>query len=177
MLSRAQARRCEAHLRALRGMTLIELMVTLTIMAICAALVAPSFAQITANYRVRSGAETIIHALNYARAEAVKRNTAVRFTLSGAGSGWSISQVSPGVVLQSRADADAQGISAASSNSAVGVTFLPTGLVDTTDTWLTQVTVSSAVGATDSRRIVILGGGLVRMCDPAITATNDPRRC
>jgi type IV fimbrial biogenesis protein FimT len=160
-----------------RGVTLVEVLVAVFIMAVCAALVAPSFAQITASYRVRSGAEMLIHGISYARTEAVRRNTAVRFTLSGTGTGWSVDQVSPSVVLQSRADADAQGITSTSSGTALSVTFLPTGLVDTTGTWLAQVTVASSVSTSESRRIDILGGGLVRMCDPAVTAANDPRSC
>jgi type IV fimbrial biogenesis protein FimT len=56
------------------------------------------------------------------------------------------------------------------------VTFLPTGLVQT-GTPLTQATVTSSVSSTDSRRINIYGGGLIRMCDPGISTANDPRRC
>jgi type IV fimbrial biogenesis protein FimT len=42
---------------------------------------------------------------------------------------------------------------------------------------MSQVTVSSLVGASDTRRIDIYGGGLIRMCDPAVSAADDPRRC
>lgn len=170
--------RCKSpvHLRE-NGMTLIELMVVVAIMGVSAALAAPSFSQMIANYQVRSGAESIINGLNYARAEAVRRNSAVSFVLTTGGSGWTVSQVSPDTTLQSRSNNDSPGTTVASSNVSTSVTFLPTGLVQTTGTQLTQMAVSSATSGTDSRRINIFGGGLIRMCDPNVSTTNDPRRC
>ncbi len=146
-------------------------------MAVLAALAGPGFSRMLSNYRVRSGAESVVNGLNYARAEAVKRNRAVRFALSGTASGWTIEQVSPGVTIQSRAAGDSPGITASSSNTGASITFLPTGLVDASGTWLTKITVASSDGGADSRQIDILGGGLIRMCDPAVTTANDPRRC
>jgi type IV fimbrial biogenesis protein FimT len=163
--------------RTVHGFTLVELLVTLAVMAIGIALAAPSFAGMIANYRVRAGAESLVHAVSFARAQAARRNTSVRFVLTGVGTGWRVEQVSPSTVLQSRSDADAQGISATSSNAAVSVTFLPNGLVDATGTWLTSITVVSTVAGAESRRIDILGGGLVRMCDPSVTIADDSRRC
>lgn len=158
------------------GLTLIELMVVVAIMAIGVTLAAPSFSQMTANYRVRSGAESIINGLNYARAEAVRRNSAVSFDLTVGGSGWTVNQVSPGTTLQSRSNNDSPGTIVASDNASTSVTFLPTGLVQT-GTQLTQISVSSATTGTDSRRINIFGGGLIRMCDPNIAIANNPKRC
>ncbi len=158
------------------GFTLVELMVVVVIIAISATLAAPSFAQMIANYRVRSAAESMINGLNYARAEAVRRNTAVRFSLTTGGSGWTVSQVSPSATLQSRSDNDSPGTTVASSNSSTAVTFLPTGLLQA-GVQLAQVTVSSVVADTDTRRINLFGGGLIRMCDPSVTTTGDPRGC
>jgi type IV fimbrial biogenesis protein FimT len=159
------------------GFTLIELMVVVAIIAITASLAAPAFRGMVANYRVRNGAESIVNGLNQARAEAIRRNTPVNFTLSGTGSGWTINRVSPATVLRERADGDSPGATATSSNASNSVTFLATGLVDSAGTQLTQVTVSSAVSGTDTRRINIFGGGLIRMCDPAVSTVGDPRRC
>lgn len=159
-----------------RGFTLIELMVVITIMAIGVVITAPSFAQLIANYRVRAGADSMINGLSYARAEAVRRNTPVSFAVVAGGSGWTVTQVTPGTVLQSRSGNDSPGLSVASSNASTSVTFLPTGLVQS-GTQLSQVTISSATTGTESRRINIFGGGLIRMCDPGVTTANDPRRC
>lgn len=169
-LTRRRQRSTEA------GFTLIELMVVVSIIAVGAALSAPSFTQMIANYRVRSGAESMMNGLNYARAEAVRRNTAVSFALVTGGSGWNVSQVSPSTVLQSRSNNDSLGLTVGSSNASTSVTFLPTGLVQT-GTQLTQINVSSSATGTNTRRINIYGGGLIRMCDPGTSTADDPRRC
>lgn len=159
-----------------RGFTLLELMVVVAIIAISVTLAAPSFSQMIANYRVRSSAESIINGLSYARAEAVRRNSAVSFTLASGGSGWAVGQVSPSTTLQSRSNNDSPGTSVASSNASTSVTFLPTGQVQT-GTQLRQIDVTSITSGSDNRRINIFGGGLIRLCDPNAVTTNDPRRC
>ena len=170
------ARRSVGQWRGLLGFSLVELMVTVAIVAVGLAVAAPSFSQIVSNYRLKSAAESVLNGLNLARAEAVRRNAQVSFALTGTRSGWTVSD-SGGTVIQSRADSETGGLSAASSNAATSVSFLPTGLVNSTGTWLTQITVSSTTAGTDARRINVLGGGLIRMCDPAASASNDPRRC
>lgn len=159
------------------GFTLIELLVTVTVLAVGLSLAAPAFTQQIANYRLRGAAESIVNGLNFARAEAVRRNAPVSFTLDSGGPGWTVEQVSNATTLQSRASGETPAISATSSNGALGLTFTPTGLVDTSGTRLLQVTLSSSVAHTDSRQIDIFGGGLIRVCDPTVAATNDPRGC
>ena len=60
-------------------MTMIELAVAMAIVAILAALAAPSFRDWFTNNQIRNAAEAIQTGLQLARAEAVKRNTSVRF--------------------------------------------------------------------------------------------------
>jgi type IV fimbrial biogenesis protein FimT len=164
--------------RRVRGFSLIELMTVVTIVAITAVLAGPSFAQQLANFRVRGAAEGIVNGLNLARAEAARRNSSVSLTLSASGGGWSITQVSPSVAIQSRADGETPGLTIASSTASQTVTFLPTGFVETSATRLEQVTVSSSTPGTNSRQINILGGGLIRVCDPTVASgANDPRAC
>jgi type IV fimbrial biogenesis protein FimT len=88
-----------------------------------------------------------------------------------------VAQVAPAQSLQQRASGESPGITATPGSASLVVTFLPTGFVDTTGDRLSRVSLSSAVSNTESRRIDIFGGGLIRMCDPSATATNDPRRC
>jgi type IV fimbrial biogenesis protein FimT len=93
---------------AARGMSLIELMVGLAVLAIALAFGVPSFAEWISNTQIRSTAESIQNGLNFARAEAVRRNTIVRFqftdktdnacALSTTGTSWVVnmsSSVSP----------------------------------------------------------------------------------
>jgi type IV fimbrial biogenesis protein FimT len=159
--------------RAVRGLTLVELMVVLAVVAVGAMLAAPGLASVSANYRVRSTAESILAGLNFARTEAVRRNTAVSFSLTS--NGWSVAQVSPSETLQARA-APAGGVTVTPDGTAQSVTFLATGLT-ATGTQLRQVTVASSLAGADTRQISIFGGGLIRMCDPAVTTAGDPRRC
>lgn len=161
-----------------RGFTLIELMTVVAVVAIVAALAAPTFTQQMANFRVRSAAESIVSGVNLARAEAARRNSAVSLTLTGTSGGWTVAQVSPSATIQSRSGGETSGVDVASSTSSLEATFLPTGMVDTTGaSRLEQVTVSSVVPSTNMRQINILGGGLVRMCDPGVTDASDPRAC
>lgn len=159
------------------GFTLIELMIVVVVVAIGAALAGPSMRLEIANYGVRSAAESMVNGLNLARAEAVRRNSAVTFTVNSTGTGWTVAQASPATTIQTRSGNDGAGVSAVSSTTSLVVTFLATGLVNTSGTRLEKITVSSSVTGTQSREVHIQGGGMIRMCDPAATAANDPRRC
>lgn len=65
-----------------RGMTIIELMVGLTILAFLLMSGAPAVSEWIRNAQIRSASESILSGLHHARAEAVKRNTPVRFQLT-----------------------------------------------------------------------------------------------
>lgn len=62
---------------AMVGFTLVELMVTLSVMAILLAIAAPSFRDTMNSNRAATQANELIAALNLARSEAVKRGTSV----------------------------------------------------------------------------------------------------
>ena len=57
-----------------RGLTLIELIVTVTIVAILAAVATPSLREMLENNRLTALNNQLVSTLNYVRAEAVKRN-------------------------------------------------------------------------------------------------------
>ena len=161
-----------------RGFTLIEVMVVVTLIAILATVAGPSMREQFANFRVRSAADSIVNGLNVARAEAARRNSPAAFTLNSGGAGWSVAQISPSTAIQSRGNGESSSLTVTSSTASLVVTFLPTGIVDTTATpRLEQINVVSPVLNTSRRQINILGGGLIRMCDPGITAAGDPRAC
>lgn len=76
-----------------RGFTLAELIVTISIVAILAAIAFPSYTQLMLRHRVQDAATDILIALNNARAEALKRNTSVGIAPASGGSwanGWAI---------------------------------------------------------------------------------------
>ncbi len=160
-----------------RGLTLIELMITVAILSVALSLAAPSVSLQVANHRLQRATEGIVTGLSYARAEAARRNTSVSFTLNAGGAGWAVAQVSPASTLQQRADGETAGISASSSNGSRVVVFMPNGFVDSTGTYLSQVQLSSPVANTDLRQVDIFGSGLIRLCDPNLHSVGDPRSC
>ena len=70
------------HATALRGMSMIEVMVTLTLAALLMALGAPTFSTWLHNSRIRTTAESVVAGLQYAKSEATARNALVRFQLT-----------------------------------------------------------------------------------------------
>lgn len=83
------------------GFTAIELMVTLAVVAVLAALAAPSFQQLIATQRIKSVASALNESLWVARSEALKRNDKVAFNFTNSGDDtvvgdWKITQSSDG---------------------------------------------------------------------------------
>jgi type IV fimbrial biogenesis protein FimT len=78
------SRRFDARIR---GFTLIELVFTITVVAILAALAAPSFREFIATQRIRNASFDLMVALTLVRSEAITRNASV--DLVRAGSSWS----------------------------------------------------------------------------------------
>lgn len=65
-----------------QGVTLLELMFSVVILAVLLAMGVPSFIQWIQNTQNRTAAESVLNGLQLARNEAVKRNTLVRFQLT-----------------------------------------------------------------------------------------------
>jgi len=178
-----------------RGFSLIELMIAVVIFGIVAALAMPSYLVWIQNTRIRAAAESIQNGLQVARAEAVKRNARVQFTL-GVNSAWTVgcNPVVPDnngdgiddcpAVIQRREAKDGSSADITVATVPAGsnvVEFNNFGRVNAAPVPFVQVDLDSAVlPPADSRNLrVTLGvGGNVRMCDPELALSlTDPRRC
>jgi len=73
-----------------QGFTLIELMVTLAVLAILLAAAVPSFADLFDKYRLRAAADAVTSLISNARAAAVKSDLDVNIAMTGSGTAWCI---------------------------------------------------------------------------------------
>ena len=107
---------------SVRGFTLIEFLITLVIAGILATLAAPSFVQYLASARIRNASYDLTSALQIARSEAIKRNTAIE-VVAGTNwtSGWTVQVPITATVL--RQQDRYQGLTITNVNPA---TFVPT---------------------------------------------------
>ena len=182
-----------------RGMTLIELMVTISLMVFLLFLAAPDFSTWINNTRVRTVAEVLQNGARFAQAEAIRRNRTVVFFLTNAepsvaaaavanGSNWgartlalfaadtpefvrggALSDVAPGVTIT--------GPAAVCFNAAgQQVTIAAEGCVAGAASYV--VTRPGVNPDLRPLRVDVSLGGRVRMCDPAkvLSATN-PEGC
>lgn len=76
------------------GFTLVELVVTLVVMAILVTVAIPGFGNFIANQRVKTGAQELFASLNYTRSEAIRRNGSV-YLISKNGSNGPVWAVTP----------------------------------------------------------------------------------
>src|SRR5450830_1341836 len=88
-------------MRLQRGVTLIELSITIAIAAILIALAVPSFKIMLANAQIRTAAQALHDGLQLARVEAIRRNERVIFT-KGTQSAWTVSIESDASTVQTR---------------------------------------------------------------------------
>lgn len=130
-LTRANPRRSwhSPDKRARAGFTLIELIVTVVIVGIFAAIAVPSFVGLIHRSNVRAGADELYDLLQYSRAEAVTRSTPVTIAAPGASStGWA-GDLSVKTSQQTLRQIGASGLQAGITvTTAVGsIVFSPTG--------------------------------------------------
>jgi type IV fimbrial biogenesis protein FimT len=167
-----------------RGFTLIELMITLTVLGLLVLAALPSFRDWIQNTQIRTATESLLSGLQLARLEAVKRNSNVTFTL-GEGTDWSVDVASSGENIQSRPSSEGSpnvtlGVT---PDGATIVTFNALGRAVTNadgSASITQLNTDVSTLPADKSRdlqIDIQDGGQIRMCDPNVGADGDPRKC
>ncbi|NMG73188.1 GspH/FimT family pseudopilin [Aromatoleum diolicum] len=159
------------------GFTLIEAMTTISILMIIVGLAGPSFEMMLARFRVRSGADTVMAGLLLARSEALRRNQPVKFTLTAGSTDWTIATVNPVSTIQAAPGGGNARLTTTTNANQTAVTFVSSGLVDTSVARLAQIDVSAGIAGINDWRIEIHNGGQTRLCDPTLTVANDPKKC
>ncbi len=186
------------------GFTIVELLVTITVLGIVLMLGLPNISAWLQNTHIRNSADAMVSGLQFARAEALRRNRPVRFNLvdtldascnlAAAGPHWVVSMTDPTAncqadasltldppfILQKRSGQEG------SQNAAIGasgssVTF--NGLGSAAGSLQIGVsnpsggTCQTAAGPMRCLQVNVSASGSVRMCDPAVGDVTDPRKC
>lgn len=169
------------------GVTLVELIVTMSVVAILATLAIPSFRSLLLNREISASAESVLNGLQIARAEAVRRNTQIQFVLNG-DSTWTVGCVAVTASCPASIQASTLGDGASDKvtvtstpSDATTAAFNSFGATIPTLSDLTQLDFdlpASLLPASEAHplRVVISTGGGARLCDPAYSSP-DARAC
>ncbi|MDR2000811.1 MAG: GspH/FimT family pseudopilin [Zoogloeaceae bacterium] len=167
------------------GFTLIELVITITVLAIALMIGLPSFQDWIRNAQIRTAAESIKNGLQMARLEAIKSNTPVIFSLVNDGSTfWQIVDVRTDNTLQESTEKFNQVTIRPTPGSDFAFNGLgrqwttKIGAKSPPDAAIASVDVSlPTVPNTRPLTVTVTAGGSVRLCDPAVHTSGDPRKC
>jgi type IV fimbrial biogenesis protein FimT len=189
-----------------KGFTLIEMMVTVTLLSILAALAMPAMNGWIQNSKVRAVSDSLQNGLRLAQAEAVRRSRQTVFSLTNSaspetsltaatnGKYWSINSVAiSGEATDVAAFVEAGVLGSEGANVAISgpasICFSSLGrLVVNASPGIAGADCAagdiparyniSATGADRALRVTVAVGGQVRMCDPAKTlSTTAPDGC
>jgi type IV fimbrial biogenesis protein FimT len=166
---------------AMRGFTLIEIMIALVVVGILSFIGLPEFTLMMANTQVRTAAEAIVNGAQTARNEAVQRNGSVQFVL-GNRSAYQVIVVSTGEVVRNRSENEgsSKAVVTVTPAGATEVTFNSFGRVTSNldaSATVQKILVSSSSVPVGTRTMQIEVGSNVRMCDPQVNIAGDPRLC
>lgn len=168
-----------------RGMTIVEILISLAVLGILLMVALPEFSKWLQNQQLRAATEGMLNGLQIARAEAIKRNAPVQLIV-GPGTGWTVSDPASGAVVQTRAQEEGtmNAAVAVTPGGSTTVTFTPLGGVGAnTDgtAAITQLDFTNPTGgdcqptgAMRCLRLVVTGGGSMKMCDPALPVATPP---
>ena len=133
------------------------------------------------NTQLRSAADSVQSGLQLARAEAVKRNTFVGFTMAGPDSSWSVDVMNPPQQLQSRTAAEGSANAQIATTDAT-IVFDGLGKANIAANATIQITnptggLCKPAGEMNCLNVTVSVGGQVKMCDPTVLIAGDTRAC
>ncbi|MCL2298010.1 MAG: GspH/FimT family pseudopilin [Proteobacteria bacterium] len=175
------------------GLTLVELMTVLAVLALSLLLAAPSIGQYLEDRKVRNVAESLFYGMQKARWQAVQTNIQTRFVWSGAG--WTVSQLDMATLTpitppletfdwgvggnNNWSSVSVAAVSGGATLASAAVTFDGMGRVVFPESpAIPPPNRFDVSGRSGSRafRVVVDGGGGVRVCDPQLPSS-DPKGC
>jgi len=190
--------------RSESGFSLVELMVTLAVFALLAAMAAPSLVQYAGNMKILAAAESFYASVQQTRTEAFRRNAPVELILTDqppiadnvdttelkdAGPNWLVRQLpekvdDPYVFVEGKSGAEGGGragqtTSIVLDSNSSSIRFTASGGLVGSEVrvnFLQQDGSCAPAGAARCLRVVVSAGGQVRMCDPA-AGVGDTRKC
>ncbi|WP_284619667.1 GspH/FimT family pseudopilin [Aquabacterium humicola] len=149
-----------------RGLTLIEVMVALVILALTITVAGPHFGDFIVNTRMREGANSLQAQALYAQSEALKRNATVRLTItSGAAQ---VTLAANGTVLRTHTLTNGLGADAGTIDFGSNGLPLPFGTELAINVGHTGTTCSQDMRCPGLR---IDGGGGIRVCSNKLSCT------
>jgi type IV fimbrial biogenesis protein FimT len=189
-----------------RGFTLVEMMVSISIIVILLGIAIPNFRTFVLNAQIRSTAEGLLAGLNLARTEAIRRNTDVTFWMVNGitstcervstGTSWVVSVNDPEDschsvasttssprIVQARAATEVGGNIKVTATGGTCLTFNGFGGTEASCPGniarFTEIDIEPPTGtAARALQIALSAGGSVRLCDPDTALdTSDPARC
>jgi type IV fimbrial biogenesis protein FimT len=145
-----------AKLHTQLGLTLIEIMVTLAVVAITLSLGVPSFQGLASSNRMSTTANSLISALNVARSEAIKRGARVNVVATGANwaTGWKVQVNSNSEVIKSFDPITGMQVTGSSTQ----YQFLPTGFFSLTAAEELKICDASTAGETGRKITISISG-------------------
>jgi len=170
-----------------KGVTLIELMVGIAILAILFGVAVPNFRVWIQNGKVRTAAESIQNGLQIARVEAIQRNSRVQFDLRD-GASWTVClQPTPAgacpdpdgaTTIQSRStdEGSSGAVTVDVQVGAVPIVFEPSGRAPGNTAEFVIDTTALAADESRELRVIVSPSGSIRMCEDTLPAT-DLRAC